>query len=381
VKTVFSIFVKRILTVLAVWFFLSVAVSAGEDTCATFGKWRISAGGAYNGGLRARLQTRNIPGFGSSPYAGGPLLTREQAIANAEGRDGVYRFDGGGLIEDDDLHNGWTTEKWQLPSSAYRYDPVAGNGHFELENTYYEGSSAASQGGLEGHDECQFGLSFEIARELWLHNENDEHRWGFDFVMGLSYFFQRDIYASRGTLRKGTITTDITDHSAMAEYDEEYDPDYVGMYGHYNGHAGYGGSPALRWESIGHWSDGLVATPCGGYRASGDYRELEFLFMIRPWFEITDWWRVYGQVGVGVSWGEFDIDFYGDSWRAHEDFDRWNVYGVAGIGTCFRFGQVDLSVDFMGRFLRDDFEVDGKHISGSIEQSDWGFRVMLGFEF
>ena len=47
----------------------------------------------------------------------------------------------------------------------------------------------------------------------------------------------------------------------------------------------------------------------------------------------------------------------------------------------FRLWQFDLSIDFLGRFLNDDLDCNGKYCSGSIEKSDWLMRVMVGWEF
>ena len=54
---------------------------------------------------------------------------------------------------------------------------------------------------------------------------------------------------------------------------------------------------------------------------------------------------------------------------------------MVGLGTAFRYGNWDLGVDFLARFLRRDFDVDGRYVKGTIERCPWGFRVMLGYSF
>lgn len=86
--------------------------------------------------------------------------------------------------------------------------------------------------------------------------------------------------------------------------------------------------------------------------------------------------------GGTVSWSQFDFEYSaigaGGRLGSSEDFSEWRCYGVAGAGTMFRLGSFDLSIDFLGRFLNDDLDCNGKYCSGSIEMSDWLMRVMVG---
>jgi len=335
---------------------------AGEEADA-FGKWRIGVGGAFNGGVRARIGARNVPV--REVYGIPSGVSKEAAKANAEAR--IY--DGGGFIKEG--ADPVMTTNWKAPVECVDVT----TGEFNLYNAYQTIS-----GPLSGHsssDEYQYGVSIEVAREIWIHDEAEDHRWGVDFAVGFSYFFERDVYKASGMGQHGRYVTNFTQPAAVDDYRTHDDEPVGGMYGHgvYTGSS----DPAIDLSGVGS----PVDNHSGVYRcsASGDYRELEMLFTFRPWYEITDWWRVYGQIGVGVSWGEFDAKIYSDSASAHEDFDQWDVYGVAGIGTMFRYDRYDLSIDFIGRFFRDDLDVDGRYLSGDIERADWGFRVMLGFEF
>lgn len=360
--------------------FAVLFAGAEEGERETFGKWRIGVGAAFNSQVRSNVGMRNLPV--PSAYSAPSYSTKDAALRRAA----AHRYDGGGYIDNDDLDpaSGLGTENWRLPVGSYR-----GNGHFELDNSYEEviGGAVGFAHRDASDDRMQFGMSVEASRELWIHDEEDEHRWGVDFVAAFSYFFAREIYSDHAavtrtdSVRDGKIRTDVVDPDAMYDYDQGFYSPLGGMYG--NGNAVHTfNSPALGYDSIGDPRDiggpsRPVVSSCG-YNASGDYRELEMLFMFRPWYEITDWWRVYAEVGVGVSWGRFDATVSG---MGDEDFSQWDCYGVTGLGTAFRYDDWTLGIDFLGRFLRDDLDVDGRYVSGSIERSDWGFRVMLGYEF
>jgi len=350
-----------------------------EETSA-FGKWRIALGGAFNGVVSTSLRARNVPA--PNMYAVPAGSTKDDAWGRANART----YDGGGYIAADSLDSDFDTENWGFPVGDYQ-----GGGRFVLNNSYQEvvGSSVGVDHRDSSDDENQFGVSFEVSRELFI-KDDGEHRWGIDLAAAFSYFFKRDLYSARGTVsrtdtvRDGKIQTEAVDSSAMYDYDNGWDSPVDGMYGHGN-YTRTCVNPAFGWSGIGSPHDAggsshsVVATT--GYSASGDYQELEMLFMLRPWYELTDWWRIYGEAGVGVSWGRFDTSFTGSGLSYGEDFDQWDCYGVAGLGTMVRRGSYDLSVDFIGRFWRDDLEVKGRHVNGTIERADWGFRVMLGYEF
>ena len=357
---------------------LSAAASEGERE--VFGKWRIGVGAAFNCGVRANLRTRNMPAPDPSAFVGG----RSRAEAQQASENGEY--DGGGFIRPDSDNDGVYTTNWQFPVGD-RLD----DGSFRLHNTYSECTRGETflSGGESGQDEMQYGVSLELSRELWIHDENEEHRWGVDLAAAFSYFFQRDVYGTCGSLSRtdtrkdGDFQTSVNDSDAMFFYDNGLDSLQGGMYGH-GAFDVMAGGPALKLSNVGLTTETFTETTetmTRRFSASGDYRELEMLFMFRPWYEITDWWRVFAQVGLGVSWGRFDTSFHSGGLSHDEDFSQWDCYGVAGLGTAFRYDDWTLGIDFLGRFWRDDLDVDGRYVSGSIERSDWGFRVMLGYEF
>lgn len=360
---------------------VTLSVVAEDQQRETFGKWRIGIGAAFNSRVSADLKMHNLPT--PAGYRTPAGSSRADALARALAR----RYDGGGFIDDDSLDNGFDTENWKLPVTSYK-----GDGHFVLDNAYQE-VDATSFGHAyrdDSDDRHQFGISAEISRELWIHDELDEHRWGVDFTAAFSYFFARDIYKASSSVtrtdsvRDGKIRTDVNDPDAMFDYDQGWDLPVDGMFG-YGNSARTWVNPALGYAGIGAPYD--IADPTRrqsatiGCTAHGDYQELEMLFMLRPWYEIKDWWRVYAEVGVGVSWGRFASSFRGGGISAREKFTEWDCYGAAGLGTVFRYDEWTLGVDFLARFWRDDLDVDGRYVNGSIERSDWGFRVMIGYEF
>jgi len=377
-----SVFVSMALIAAEAESFADVELTPAEEASprGLFGKWRIALGAAFNGRISANVGARNIPVPAKYEV---PVRRSKQS---AWGRAKARTYDGGGYIAPDDLDNGFDTENWGFPVSDYQ-----GNGKFVLNNSYEEViGSAVNIGRRDDSDsENQFGVSFEVSRGLYS-SDNPEHRWGVDLVAAFSYFFQRDAYRASGTVtrndtvRDGKIQTEAVDPDAMYDYDNGWDSPVNGMYGYGNAVRSFV-SPAFGWAGVGEPTDvggpSHVVSSSTGYNASGDYQELEMLFMLRPWYEITDWWRIFAEAGVGVSWGRFNTSFAGLGVSEDEDFSQWDCYGVAGLGTAFRYKDVDLAFDGLGRFLRDDLDVDGKHAKGTIDRADWGLRLMLGYSF
>ena len=189
-------------------------------------------------------------------------------------------------------------------------------------------------------------------------------------------------------VHSGAYRTTVDAHQAMADYqDGIYSQTHAGYYG--DGVASGSGHPGVMWNSVGiPLSVGAVTTPhtyTSSYSASGDYQELEMMLMARPWYELTDWCRVFGELGLGVSRSQFDFTYSAmggtGAVRSSQDFSEWDVYGVGGGGVLFRLWRCDLSIDFLARFLKDDLDVNGRYVSGHVERADWLMRVMVGVEF
>ena len=123
----------------------------------------------------------------------------------------------------------------------------------------------------------------------------------------------------------------------------------------------------------------------GSIYTHGDYREIEMLFTFKPYYDITDWFRVIGTVGVGVSQAHFDFkssgSINGQGFSHNQSFDDWACYGVAGLGAMLHYSHVCLGFDFLERFLQEDIDINGKYVDGYIGRAPWMTKVYLGVEF
>ena len=359
-----------------------LAAEGGEES--GFGAWRLSVGGALNGGVKPSVRS-------SGAYRGLAVLPAVPAgrssgqVPKWNSATGID-FGGGAFINpNSDYGLDGYTYNWRLPESAVR------GGNFVMESAYVDAGTVTEYAG--GHvgdgDQYQPGISVELSRTLW---SDKERGWGVDLALAASYFFGNDIYDAHGTYARSQSYTEgksVTTITGGDVLDPDYGADPVGgWYG--GGQASFNGFGALGFgagsiTTVPVTTGGGTVNAASSFDASGDYRELEMFLMARPWYEITDWWRVFGEVGLAVSWSQFDFEYSaigaGGRLGSSEDFSEWRCYGVAGAGTMFRLGSFDLSVDFLGRFLNDDLDCNGKYCSGSIEKSDWLMRVMVGWEF
>jgi len=114
----------------------------------------------------------------------------------------------------------------------------------------------------------------------------------------------------------------------------------------------------------------------------GDYEELEMIFALKPWYDLTDWFRVQATLGAAVSRAHLKFGVSGTSpSTSHQRFDEWSVYGVGGLGGMFRFEDFCLGFDFIARFLDNAMKIDGRDVHGTIDRGGWFFRVYVGYEF
>ena len=359
-----------------------LAAEEGEGSSG-FGAWRISVGGALNGGVRPSVRSSGaFRGLAVLPAL--PAGQRKDAAKAKHTADGTGRVtfgDGGYINPNSDSAVPEYTSDWQLTKESL----LAG----AVEDNYVEpGAVTEVVGGHVGDsDQYEPGISVELSRTLW---SDKERGWGVDLALAASYFFGNDIYDAHGTYGRsqsyetGKYRTEIDGAGVL---DDEWVTASGGYYG-----IGSATGPGPLLPTVSLTANPMAIVTGGGtvnaassFDASGDYRELEMFLMARPWYEITDWWRVFGEVGLAVSWSQFDFEYSaigaGGRLGSSEDFSEWRCYGVAGAGTVFRLWQFDLSIDFLGRFLNDDLDCNGKYCSGSIEKSDWLIRAMVGFEF
>ena len=367
-----------------------LAAEEGEGSSG-FGAWRLSVGGALNGGVSPSIRSSGaFRGLAVLPaLPAGQRKDAAKAKHTADRTTGKVTFGDGGYINpNSDSAVPEYTSDWQLTKKSLLDGAV--------EDTYVEpGVVTEIAGGHVGDsDQYEPGISVELSRTLW---SDKERGWGVDLALAVSYFFGNDIYDAHGTFSRsqpyetGTYRTEFGGGADIVN-DEWAEKNDAGFYGrirenapapllHVPNFAALSANPTPVPGSIG----GGTVNAASSFDASGDYRELEMFLMARPWYEITDWWRVFGEVGLAVSWSQFDFEYSalgaGGRLGSSEDFSEWRCYGVAGAGTMFRLGSFDLSIDFLGRFLNDDLDCNGKYCSGSIEKSDWLMRVMVGWEF
>ncbi len=352
-----------------------LAAEGGEGS--GFGAWRLSVGGALNGGVKANVRsTFNYWGLSTLPAVGNEPPKWQK-------REGIVFGDDAFINPNSEIEEsipGYTCN-WHLPERAVTKQ---GGGNIDITSVCADDGAA---GRINNDDQYQPGISVELSRTLWT-----DESWGVDLALAVSYFFGNDIYSAHGTTTKYT-----TSFNGGAAFDPDYATEAVnGWYGYKSFSSFVEGMGPAPWIDYSGFLKGGTATQTGGamagaaaggssFSASGDYSELEMMLMLRPWYEITDWWRVFGEVGVALSRSEFEFSYSaigaGEQFGASEDFSEWRCYGVAGAGTMFRLGSFDLSVDFLGRFLNDDLDCNGRNCQGSVEKADWVLRAMAGFEF
>ena len=360
-----------------------LAAEEGEGSSG-FGAWRISVGGALNGGVSHSIRSsgafRGLAVLPALPAGQGKAAAAAKHTADGTGR---VTFGDGFIDPNSEAAVPGRTWNWRLPESA-----AQGNS-FVMEDYYVEPGAVTEYAGGHVGDSDQYepGISVELSRTLW---SDKERGWGVDLALAVSYFFGNDIYDAHGTYGRsqsyetGKYRTEIDGAGVL---DDEWVQPSGGYYG-----IGSATGPGPLLPTVSLTANPMAIVTGGGtvnaassFDASGDYRELEMFLMARPWYEITDWWRVFGEVGLAVSWSQFDFEYSaigaGGRLGSSEDFSEWRCYGVAGAGTVFRLWQFDLSIDFLGRFLNDDLDCNGRYCSGSIEKSDWRMRVMVGWEF
>lgn len=360
-------------------------------------EWRFSVGPVWSDGVDAKLGVKNIPQLKravakASAVAG---TTKEEAKAAAEAGE----YDGGGYLREDGVLTDYTIN-WKLPESAINEDRTA----FVMYNAYSEVSGTSSSsysdynsGNTQDVDDTMTGIAVELAREMW---SNDSKTIGIDFAFGVNYFFNDEIFAANGNAQStassqsivaGRYKTVVGAEAAIMEYDfgSFADPtDGMMGYGNPNGGAG----PNIAWKEVQAPVDEQISSSSGSksstsmsYSADGDYEELEFVVALKPWYQVTDWLKLMGTFGLATSRGEFSYGFsmtMNNATTKHsEDIDEWDVYGIAGAGIMLEYDCLNLTLDFIGRFGQDDFEVDGDYVQGEIERGSWYTRLLLGVEF
>jgi len=350
--------------------------------------WRVVGGANYNSGLKTDLTVsgaRALPYLPSVPSAGG--MSRSQAEATAKRvLDGQsVSFGNGGFINPDYAGKDMlpdSTWNWRAPADAFR------DGSMSFETDYVEVSSVGADNLVQsGSDKRDMpGFTVEIQR-----NVGQWGNFGLDMGFGFNYFRRNDAFKSSGevyrrtdTVESGTYVTSVEMDQDMADWAKNADGSY--------GVGTFDGPGALMSVGSGAFSfsdrmRNVSRTTHSLYlESSADYEEIELTVAAKPYYDITEWFRVVGTLGVVVSRGQLDFDMLAtsDGQRVvseSEGFSQWDCYGIGGLGGMFHYWHMCLGFDFLARFFDRDIDIDGRSVSGTVERCPWMFRVYAGFEF
>ena len=345
-----------------------------EEPDSGFGAWRVSAGGNICFGLKTKLGF-NAP---SRMYSGptSPVLGSPADIASRLASGGRVEFLDGAFIDPNGLMLAPNTQNWRFPVSSV--DRATG------EVVLNSAQRADGVGGRGSDDDTAFGASIELARTLYAH----EGGFGVDFAFGLSWMRCNNCFkaSSSGTYASNSRYVYTPTAGSWNETLLKTAP-LTPSGGYYGAGTGTGMGPVLDWTDFGPNTISQTGSPAAySLHASGDYEEWAFSFMLKPWWEVTDWWRLTGTIGLGTARSEFDCTVSGvfgssGTYSSHDKFHEWKCYGIGGMGTVFRLWCVDLSFDILARFCNDDMSIRSESLSGKIEKPDVILSCALGFEF
>lgn len=371
-----------------------VGLSASVVCASVFdGGWRVSVGAAYNAPTKIGLKfspVRFNGGTVTPPVGYSSRAEAERIVAgkkvSATRRN--YTADGKVFYDSSDYRKargGLETGSWnvQVP-----YDSWDGES-FELASAEYVEVRKVADGcgelKLNGTDEAAMpGVSVELSRNLY---HNAEYNFGVDIAFLFSYFFRTDLYKNQSyaqsdayEVARGKSRATVAPVSGVRESLWRDSEGYYGA-GSYYGPGPLFNDPVIS-SSLGCSS--LVQNNAW-FHASGNFRELEMVLALRPYYDVFEWLRIYGTIGAAVSWSEFDLRVSyvdnGSTSRYSRSYDQWDVYGIAGLGAMARWKNFTLGFDFFGRFLQDDLGIRDRIVHGSIGRSPWMFRGMIGYEF
>lgn len=378
------------------FFVFALASSAFAEREGFFdGGWRVSVGAAYNAPAKVGLKFSPVKFNGTQfvPQVSGQ--SSAQAMNTVKGTPGetptkrYYSADKRVYVDTVDKRTGTATEgmekgTWNVQVLEDSWDgstfELASSDYVDVENLH-DGYGALK---LEGSDEAaQPGISVELSRNLY---HSEEYHFGVDLAFMFSYFFRTDLYETDSTWKgdtyavtRGTMRSTIAPQSGVFE---ERGRNGDGTYG-----IGTFNGPGVVFDypKINDCHTTEYYGSSARFRANGDFRDLEMVFALRPYYDIFEWLRLYGTIGLAVSWSEFDLDVYSDrngvSTSYSRDYKQWDVYGVGGLGLMLRWHDFCLGFDFFARFLHDDLDINDDIVKGSLERGGWMFRGMLGYEF
>lgn len=369
-------------------------LNAGDGAQFAFGHgWRLSVGPALNAGYRTRFETdgRALQGrlFGTMPALSGNSRSEAYAKATGTGPDEVIVFDNGGWIARHDYandHNLYEKNKtWNLliPDAA----KYIADGQIYCRNNYVEyiGSSEEIRPYSASENTMAPGVSLELARNLY---HNEEHGFGVDLAFDFNWFFRSDLLNGQGevarrseNVRKGYYETSI----AAPDVDVERDLNADGSFG---GGTYDGPGPVVDLDTL-NVKDVSKVVPnftSGRYRVNGDYNEFETALLVRPYYDVFSWLRVYGTLGVGFSYMHLRYSMTATCngrrmFSEGGNYGEWSIYGLAGLGALAHYDRYSLGFDFMSRLWTSDLDLNTRYINGSVSRGQWMFRLMAGLDF
>ena len=382
---------KRLMTMVMVGCLAAALVADEGDgfNGDLFSGWRLTVGGALNGNMRSKIGVRPGRALTGMYGGGGAVATQTRAEAQAAGDaynlgSGRTTFPNGGFFDPNDAAGTpGETWNWYLPPGA-----LDASGTMSFVNSYSEASSAGSARDIFAKsDDYAAGFSVGLDREVW--------RWGdfgLDFGMVFSYFRNHDFFKAGGqgygrtdSFASGDYVTDVTLDPSITGDPWAWNADGSIGAGTYDGPG-----PVLYMGdvTVSHrWMNEMSSSRASSYfmSARGNYEEIEMLFAVRPFWEVTEWFRVRGTLGVAVSRTHFVFDVYGRgdgaSYASRQTFNDWAVYGVGGLGGLFSWNGVCLGFDFLARFLDSDIDIHGRDVHGSVSRAPWMFTVYVGYAF
>lgn len=365
------------------------------------GDWRVSAGPVFDSGVKTRLRCDPHASF-SVPYAAGLTAAEAERLAR-EGTpvSGTRRkYASGAWIDTDD-----DTTAMYGPDSKYtgyyhipgRPGVVNEGSVFSLGSVPYAEVSSSSSGSSASFadKDCHPlpGVSLELDRTLY---RDSERGWGVDLGFAFQYFYRRNVYkdstawSDSARVNEGAYEAKIDTEDAYISDNPNEDFNWGGggtYYGNPMSGSGYY-SGVINGDGVYSelaWSGVRQQSSRGSMYAKADYENLEMMFLVKPYYEVTDWFRIVGTLGLVVSRQNLEfaatISQNGTHSKYARHFHDWDVYGVAGIGASFAFDDFSIGVDFLARFFDDDMDIRSDCVRGDVERGDWMCRVMFGYRF
>lgn len=368
------------------------------------GTWRISGGAVLDFGVKTRLTSNQRETY-ASPYVQGDTAVQAEAKANGVSVSPTKKvYPNGAWIDTDD-----PGLMGDMPGyTGYYYFPGApgennlgssfslGTAHFSEVSTF--GERAGSVSHSESDKEVVPGFNVEVARTLY---RVDDQGWGVDLAFAFQYFCRNKVFKDYSSWRSGSSVYEGS-YSSSIDTGDVYaaDPledsnwlrDANGSYYGYgsgeptaDGTGGYAGPIDGGSVAVAYAHNYRSDSAWGSMSSRADYENLELMFMVRPWYNVTDWLRVVGNLGVVVSRQE--LEFTATMMRNglargySRDFDEWSVYGVGGLGAVVHYEGFTLGLDAFVRFLDDEMAVHDTYVHGDVERGTWVGRLSIGYEF